>query len=318
MLPTMRESDLLASILRDPPPLGHGDAAGARLDIGPGDDLAQLTFPGGQSVLIGVDQVVDGVHVDSRSQSWHGIARKAVHRCVSDVAAMAARPIASVISVTFPADCTQDDAEMLRRGLGDTAADAGAPLVGGDIAVHAAAGPLTISVTVLAVPGDHGVVRRDGAQVGDGIWVSGQLGATMDASGGGHHLAFMPRTDVAAALHAHLGADLHAMIDISDGLGRDAGRIAAASQVGIELDATSVPCRGSASWRAALGDGEDYELCFAAAADAQVPSSMDSVALTQVGRVVAGSGIVVVTPEGERLDGADLGWDHDGRSGDTS
>ena len=320
----MLESDLLQAILDDPPAVG---GRGHVVLLGPGDDLALVGVDGHNSLLVGVDQVVDGLHVDAATTNWDLIARKSVHRAVSDIAAMAGQPLACVIALVLPQGADPANAELLRKAFGSAAADVDCPLVGGDIAIHIGAGPLTISVTVLATPPAGGAVLRSGAVPGDVLWVTGHLGGTLEPDGGGRHLHFEPRLRQASALKTLCGDALHAMIDISDGLGRDAARLALASEVCVHLQASALPCSTTADgssvpWKQALSDGEDYELLFATAADVVLPMDIEGVSLTRIGHVVAPSpdpdaplGMVVVkTPDGKDIDGGLLGWNHGAKS----
>jgi thiamine-monophosphate kinase len=235
---------------------------------------------------------------------------------------MAGTPLASVISVVLPADCSWENSEALRIGLGAAAAEFGAPLVGGDISIHRgsketgdACGPLTIAVTVLALPPSGGAVLRSGAMVGDRIFVSGALGGAWLPDGTGHHLSFTPRVELGQTLKATLGSSLHAMMDISDGLGKDASRIGVASGAVVVLQAVDVPCRTpELSWTSALSDGEDYELVFCVDAQSTVPDTLLGVPLTCVGAVEACgdrlAGAQVRTPDNQLLDASADGWDH--------
>src|SRR5690606_22520794 len=121
--------------------------------------------------------------------------------------------------------------------------------------------PLVCSVTVLAEPAlGREVARRSGAKVGDVIYVTGSLGGSLEPGGGGRHLTFTPRIAEALLLAEQLGGRLHAMIDISDGLGRDAAHMAEQSGVRLLLHADRIPLNEGADWRRAVSDGEDYEL----------------------------------------------------------
>ncbi|MHC4107298.1 MAG: thiamine-phosphate kinase, partial [Planctomycetota bacterium] len=187
------------------------------------------------------------------------------------------------------------------------------PLIGGDIAFHERPGqPLVCTVTVLAEPTATQPILRSGAKVGDAVYVTGALGGSLDPGGGGRHLTFEPRVAEAIRLAELLGDRLHAMIDLSDGLGRDASHIAARSRVRIEIDAGSVPCRPGCGWKGAMSDGEDYELCFAA--EGAVPDHIGELPITAVGRVVSGAEgpvpHVLVHDGGQAISGDELGWQH--------
>jgi thiamine-monophosphate kinase len=226
---------------------------------------------------------------------------------------MAGKPVALLAAVTLPPDFGHDRATALFDAMRRTAQQYDCPLVGGDIAVFRdASSPLVCSVAVLAEPGPGGAVTRSGARAGDVIAVTGRLGGSVQADGLGRHLTFEPRLEEAALLAETLGSRLHAMIDISDGLGRDASHVAELSGGRIEIDAERIPCSEGVDWRRAMSDGEDYELCFAAAGD--VPARVGEVQVTVVGRFVERSGPddppVAVQAGGRTLDGSELGWEH--------
>lgn len=302
----MREFDLLSQIIDDW--TGPEDS----VLIPPGDDLAMIRM-GGARLLVGVDQVVDGRHVDIARVPMDLVGRKAITRSLSDVAAMSARPVAVLVAATLPPDLGGDRARLLVDAMRSTALAHRCPLIGGDLAFHdEAASPLTCSVTVLAEPADHPPVTRAGAQPGDRVYVTGVLGGSIQPDALGHHLTFEPRIDEALALAASLGPRLHALIDLSDGLGRDASHIAARSGVQIRLDAAAIPARDGLDWRRALGDGEDYELCWTASGD--VPQTLEGLPVTMVGRVCAepghGEPRVVVEEGGRVIDVTEMGWQH--------
>lgn len=306
---TMREFDLLQHVYEGSVPSDQ------RVEIPPGDDMAMLRL-GGSRLLAAVDQVVDGRHFRLESTSIELIGRKAITRSLSDIAAMAGRPVATLAAVVLPPDFGSHRATALFDAMRDTAAMFDCPLVGGDIAFHAdAAHPLTCSVTVLAEPGPCGAVRRSGARVGDMVYVTGSLGGSLDADGGGKHLSFTPRINEAIELAERLGDRLHAMIDISDGLGRDASHIAERSGVCIQLYADRIPVTPGATWRQALSDGEDYELCFVAAPD-DIPNRLGETRVTPVGEIIAASTgddvrpLVAVLDGNLVLDATECGWQH--------
>jgi thiamine-monophosphate kinase len=136
----------------------------------------------------------------------------------------------------------------------------------------------------------------------------------------GRHLAFVPRTREGAWLCDYLGPDLHAMIDISDGLGRDAGRLAVASGVRIEMEERLLPLHEDVhDWRAGVSDGEDYELCFSVAPGALGSSGKfvcltSGTLMTRVGhaeaRASGAPGCRLLRRDGRRLDITEAGWEH--------
>jgi thiamine-monophosphate kinase len=271
--------------------------------LGPGDDCAAINHSD-QTLLITVDQVVAGVHfLDNGRTPVDLIARKAIARSVSDIAAMGGTPQWALAAATLPAAFPA--ADDLFDAAARWAAHWHCPLVGGDIA----SGPvLQLSITVGGIPATpRGTVLRSGARAGDELWVTGRLGGSFQS---GRHLSFEPRLAEARSLCRALGPDLHAMIDLSDGLGRDAARIAAASGVQLEIDADTIPLHDHVpSWRQAAGEGEDYELLIAAAPGACTPGITSPTPLTRIGRVSPGSGCIILD-NGARIDAREMGWDH--------
>lgn len=301
----MREFELLQRVFA-------GNAGlPSRVTVPPGDDMAVFEL-GERTLLIAVDQVADGVHVNLAAATIDQVARKLIVRNLSDVAAMAARPIAAVATACLPRDFGDERAAALTDALQRHARDLGCPLIGGDVGVwdH----PLLLTMTVLAEPGGMTPIRRDGACIGDTVYVTGQLGGAWDEQGGGPHLAAEPRVDLARRLAATPNLDIHAMIDLSDGLGRDLGHICERSAVGAELLADRIPRRRGVDVRGALSDGEDYELCFTATGEP--PDSLDGVAITAVGRIVdaPAHAVTLIEPGGTRRALTDAGWEHKDRS----
>jgi thiamine-monophosphate kinase len=311
----MREFSLLQHIFRS---VDHATSWHHVL-IGPGDDMALIRL-GSRALLVAVDQVVDGRHVRLATTPIELVARKAITRSMSDIAAMAGTPVATLAAVVLPVNFSEQRASELFDAMRATADELGAPLIGGDIAMHDDANaPFVCSVTVLAEPATkRGAVTRAGALPGDTLYVTGELGGSLDANGLGHHLTFTPRINEAIALAEALGDRLHAMIDISDGLGRDASHIAERSNVRIEIDGARLPCRDGVDWRHAMSDGEDYELCFAAMGE--VPPTIAGAKVSAVGRIVpaesekgsGGGGYVTVFANGMRFDADQMGWEHAG------
>lgn len=290
-----------------------------RVLVGPGDDCAVVNTAGAGSptraLLITVDQLVEGRHF-LPSAPIDLIARKAIARSISDIAAMGATPIWGLATGLLPPAFAHAH-ELLDR-LDFWARHWGAPLVGGDIATLPAQptnAPWSLSVTIAGeMTSVAGVpvapVLRSGARAGDELWITGRIGNSFQSQ---RHLTFEPRIREGLWLAQTLGDHLHAMIDVSDGVGRDAGRIADRSGVAIDIDLARVPMHADvADPLKALGEGEDYELLFAIEPGAldDVPRPVDLAPFTRIGRIFAGQGCWVIHPDARRIDARALGWDH--------
>jgi thiamine-monophosphate kinase len=230
--------------------------------VGPGDDLAVLKWRSADLLIVGVDQVLDGVHFNSAVHAPRDIGRKVMNRNLSDCAAMACLPAAAVATVALPETRDIEYAKELFLGMKQAADAFDFPVVGGDTASWD--GKLVMTVTILGRSDGIEPVRRGAANVGDGIYVTGALGGSIL----GRHMTFTPHVAQARVL-ARLGVT--AMIDLSDGLSRDLRHICRESQVGAVVDAEAVPVHddaiemrrdGRSPLEHALHDGEDYELLF--------------------------------------------------------
>ncbi len=268
--------------------------ASSALTIPPGDDAAELRVSGDR-VLFAADMLMDGVHFELARIPPELAGRKALAVNLSDVAAMAGTPTACVVSLALPRDGGLALARGVSAGIEALAREWDVDVAGGD--TNSWQGPLVINVAILGAPHARGSVRRSGAKAGDLIYVTGRLGGSIH----GRHLTFTPRIDAARALHTRFG--LHAMIDLSDGLAGDLRHILAESGVGAVLDRDALPVHddtrktasGAPGWQHALGDGEDFELCFtlppaAAAAMERAWPAADSAAfprLTRIGEITA-------------------------------
>ena len=260
----------------------------AAIPIPPGDDLAALKWDPADLLLVGVDQVLDGVHFDSAVHSPHDIGLKAMNRNLSDCAAMACLPAAALASVALPKGAGVDYAQELYRGLRSAADPFDCTIVGGDTGSWA--GKLAMSVTIIGRSAGIAPVTRSGAQPGDRLYVSGPLGGSIR----GRHMHFSPRVYLARELAGK--ARITAMIDLSDGLARDLAHICRESGVGAIVEADLIPVHEDARLLSrddqidplthAVSDGEDYELLL---------SSPDD--LSQLGAIPVGH----ITIEGEIL-----------------
>jgi thiamine-monophosphate kinase len=228
-----------------------------------GDDAAVLLPFVGQAI-ISTDVAVLGVHLDATLFPLEDLGYKAVMAALSDLAAMGARPRGLVVAVSAPPGT---DLEALHRGVADAAALASTPVVGGDLS---RGGDVTVAVTVFGECPGRGAVLRSGAQPGDEILVTAPLGRA--AAGLRRRRAGAELTDELVVAHrrpwprlregtAARGAHVHAMMDLSDGIGLDLHRMADASDVGFAL--TSLPVANGATLDEAISGGEDYELVIA-------------------------------------------------------
>ena len=297
----MRENQLLAHIHARSANLA---AAFGDVVVGPGDDCAVVRAGPGALLLLTVDQLVEGRHF-APGTPVSDIAHKLVARSVSDIAAMGGTPTWALATGLLPRNYAY--ADELFDCMANAARALGAPLVGGDIATWD--GALVLTCTVGGAPhAMRGPVLRAGAKPGDDLWVTGRIGGSLR---GGRHLRFVPRVSIGTWLCDTLGPALHAMIDVSDGVGIDASRLAAASGVRAIIDLPRVPLHDDVSDPlAAIGDGEDYELLFAApprgpaafrarwhAAHASVDSPMRA-------------GCIAIDARDGEHDAAIRGWEH--------
>lgn len=311
-----------------PLPASTGPAADSLVKLGIGDDCALLDpVPPGQQLAISTDMLVAGRHFFEGTDPA-AIGHKALAVNLSDLAAMGARPVGFTLALALPtADATW--LQGFADGLFRLAARAACPLIGGDTT----RGPLNISITVLGqVPAIH-ALRRDGARVGDAIWVSGPLGAAALAvarrsqgqpvpDAAAHRLDW-PEPRLAAGLG--LTGVASAAMDISDGLAGDLGHLLTASgrrqglSLGAELWEDRLPLdpvlreSGVAHDEAlqlALHGGDDYELLFTA------PTAQTDTILQcwpdarMIGRIVAESAMLLVDAKGQSRPLAARGHDH--------
>jgi len=258
---------------------------------GIGDDMAVVRV-GGRKLLITTDVLLEGVHFDLERATPEQVGYKAMACSLSDCAAMAAVPFVAVAAVALPQTMTMGQAKQLYQGLQEAAEKYNCPIVGGDTTSWDK--PLTIDVTMLAKVGATEPIPRSGAQIGDTILVTGELGGSLQ----GKHLRFSPRVNESQLLAQMV--ELHAMIDISDGLSIDLNHICCESKVAAEIDAQAIPVsqavRSSAEpLTAALSDGEDFELLFCVSpSDAEKLlrewPGRSSVRLSSVGRIIQAKG----------------------------
>ena len=315
----MRELELLRHIY------GSNTSLPDRVTVPPGDDMGAVRI-GGEDVLVTVDQVADGIHVDLASTPLKKVGRKAIARSLSDVAAMGAVPAGAVVAASLPRRFGHQDTKALFDVMRQSGAMYDCPLFGGDISIwdH----PLLLTVTVLASTAKVAPVSRRGAKAGDAICVTGALGGSLETvDGTTHHLDFEPRLQAGRALAlAKNSRRPHCMIDLSDGLAVDLGHLCREAGLAATVEANQLPISRAATvasaadhrppWLHAIGDGEDYELCFTidpAAAHHWISHGIGDVAVTQIGRMIEGDGgptVRIRRPDGQVESAANSGWEH--------
>jgi thiamine-monophosphate kinase len=297
----MNEFELIAR-------LTPGLATNSSVVVPAGDDCAVLDLGvPGQLTLFKTDAVVEGIHFTDKTPS-EKVGHKALARCLSDVAAMSGQPLAAVITLALPRTFAAERVEGIYQGLNATARRHEVAIVGGETVVNPER--ILISVALLGRVETARCVRRAGARDGDALFVTGELGGSLT----GKHLDFEPRLAEARWLTAHF--PIHAMIDLSDGLAGDLRHVLHASDVGAELLSSAIPIARAARQRArteaaakppllaALTDGEDFELLFAAPARQAVPladawkQQFPKLRLSCIGRITAQPGLCLRDRQG--------------------
>ncbi|HEX6586785.1 MAG TPA: thiamine-phosphate kinase [Solirubrobacterales bacterium] len=335
------EFDLIAAINERLP------ASGRRVRVPSGDDAAVVEA--GSVSAVSVDAVVDGVHFTLPAFGPEAVGRKAFAAALSDLAAMGADPGEVYVVVCAPAEMEDDQLLRIADGLAAVAAREDVSIAGGDLV---ASPVLVVSVTAVGYePAGAGLLTRSGARPGEVVALTGELGgaaAALALLGLGEGVADSPAVGeglsprVREALTARqldprprlregralAAAGATAMIDISDGLGADAGHVAAASECRLEIDLDRVPVsegvaeltggEGAALELAASG-GEDYEL-LATLPSAALEPAREAVAragtvLTEIGYAVEGRGVALRLPGGGEIEPVGFDQRRGSRSG---
>jgi thiamine-monophosphate kinase len=288
----MNEFELIARLTKSLP-------ANKSVVTGAGDDCAVLDLGAPDKlILFKTDAVVEGIHF-TRETPPEKIGRKALARCLSDIAAMAGTPVAALVTVGLPEKFEPEFVAKIYDGMNALAEQSGVAIVGGETTTNP--GGILISIALLGTVARGKQVLRGGAKTGDAIFVTGELGGSL----AGKHLEFEPRLEEARWLAEHFS--IHAMIDLSDGLAGDLPHVLKASGAGAELLKDAIPISREAksqakrkpAFAAALTDGEDFELLFTVAGSDAVKlldawkKKFPKLKLSCIGKIVAGEGIVL-------------------------
>ncbi len=235
-----------------------------QVKLGIGDDAAILAGSLDDCVVT-MDTLMDGVHFRSEEASGERIGRKLISVNLSDLAAMAAEPVAVFLSLCLPRNASQQMAADIYEGVCHVAEQFHIALAGGD--TNCWDGPLVVSLTAVGRTAGGVAWLRSGAQPNDAIVVTGPLGGSIL----GKHLDFQPRLDLMRLIRDRI--PIHAAMDISDGLSTDLLRMCDASHCGAVLNLDQIPVTeaavqlssssGKSPVEHALGDGEDFELLLA-------------------------------------------------------
>lgn len=299
--------------------------------IGIGDDCAALAIPAGELLLTSTDLLIEEIHFRSAWTDYYDLGCKAVAVNVSDVAAMGGTPQAIYLGLGASPEVPVEQLEKLLAGVRDEARRYGAELLGGDTCRSPET--LMLGVTVQGHVPAAQLVRRSGAQAGDQIWVSGELGDSALA------LRYLQRGEeppsaIACRHHrpharVRLGRILaerglaKAMIDVSDGVIADLGHVLRASDLGGVVEVEKLPqskefCRHvqqqPQALELALRGGEDYELLFCCAGEHEAELLALAVELdlrlTPIGQIKSAPGLEIVGLEAAGVTLAAQGFDH--------
>ena len=308
-----------------PPAPGAG-----RILVGPGDDACVLEPGLGESLVLSTDLSVEGIHFKREWLTWEAIGYRAAAVALSDMAAMAARPVGVLVSLAVPPELDLSIYEQFASGVADCLRNVEGSLLGGDTS----SSPSAVFIDVTAVGSVGTPITRAGARPGDEVWVTGRLGAAAAAvlalktglePDPSDRLAYerpVPRWREARWLAEFAGVT--SAIDMSDGLVGDAAHISRASSCQLVLEVDQVPMTSSLEGWAdrsvamaiATGGGDDYELLFTvspAVLEKRVPEFRErfELDLTRIGIVSEGSGVCWVGEGGGPVDPpAHAGYDH--------
>lgn len=227
------------------------------------DDDASLLLSSNNNIVVTTDSLIEGVHFDD-SMTREQIGRKALAVNLSDLASMAAKPMAAYVNLCIPRSARLEEVQQLYSGMLPLATSMGVIIAGGD--TNTGSEQWIISITAIGLEPASGCWRQDQARASDQIVVTGSFGGSLADK----HFTFEPKCKLASYLAENY--EIHAATDVSDGLSLDLAKIANRSGLGLTIDAKQIPIsvaatRSSSSTNdaldKALSDGEDFELILA-------------------------------------------------------
>ncbi len=296
----MKEHDIIRSFV---PLLVQNE----NIVVGPGDDCAAVAVEGCPKLLLtAADQLIENIHYDPADTSPEEMAGKLLKRNLSDIAAMGGRPSFANLTIATKHGSKEFFHRFL-KGMADCAKLYNVSVCGGDIS-SVGSGNDVFTLNINGFVDSDTICLRKNAMEGDYIYVTGLIGNSYRSR---HHLNFIPRLEESEFLAGHF---TNTMIDVSDGLLADLGRICEASGLAAELDISAIPLRKGATLPSALSDGEDYELLFAV--DPELSERLDrqwnfDCRLSRIGQFKSGhKGQITEKESGRVLSGKDSGFDH--------
>lgn len=272
--------------------------------LGIGDDCAVLSYTEDKYILITTDMLVENVHFDMKKVSAFKIGRKALAVSLSDIAAMAGIPKYCIVSLCMPQNTPASTLEDFYSGLLKLAKEFGVELIGGDTNRSQ---EFICDVCVIGEVEKKFLVKRSGARIKDGIFVTGSLGGSIK----GKQYEFIPRVREAKALVENF--QINSMIDISDGLSSDLRHITDASKVGAVIYSDFIPMSQNArSKQEALSGGEDFELLFTAPGHVTegAVSRKLGIHVKRIGEITAKREGVKITTKGNKAELKSTGYKH--------
>lgn len=290
--------------------------------LGLKDDAAVLSPPPGRELVLTTDQMLEGVHFLSNDDSGL-IARKLLRRNLSDLAAMGAEPLGYLLTTALPRDVPEEWLAAFAKGLEADQAAYNFKLLGGDSSSSKHGIALTATLLGTVAPGT--ALRRNGANAGDGIWVTGTIGdaalgleARRGHLAGSHHYLVKRSNLPTPRLGLNLAGIVSAAIDVSDGLVQDLGHLARGAGLAAVIRADMVPASpeaaalGEAFLETRLTGGDDYELLLAVPPGngELLKEACGELTVTRIGVFQPGEGVHVLSATETVLEFAAGGWSH--------